>query len=153
MSTFVYIDEAHDYFDESMESLLNQARKFKVGLTLAHQNLNQFDTSLRATVMASTSIKLVGGLSANDASAFAKEMRCESEYLQSMRKQRDTTEFACTVRNHTPKPIRLSIPLGQLERQPQLTTEAADSLTEYDFAVTANHSRTYQNEYSGRSKK
>jgi hypothetical protein len=39
LSTFVYIDEAHDYFDESIENLLNQARKYKVGLILAHQNL------------------------------------------------------------------------------------------------------------------
>jgi hypothetical protein len=29
--TFVYIDEAADYFDESMENLLNQARKYRVG--------------------------------------------------------------------------------------------------------------------------
>src|SRR5262249_38507844 len=36
--TFVYIDEAHDYFDESMENLLNQARKYRCGLVLAHQN-------------------------------------------------------------------------------------------------------------------
>ena len=40
LPTFVYIDEAHDYFDESMENLLNQARKYKVGLVLAHQNLD-----------------------------------------------------------------------------------------------------------------
>src|SRR5205823_12079361 len=37
MPTFVYIDEAHDYFDESMENLFNQARKYAVGLCVAHQ--------------------------------------------------------------------------------------------------------------------
>src|SRR5437763_5982516 len=73
-STFVYIDEAHDYFDASIENLLNQARKYKVGLILANQNLDQFSTRLCATVMASTSIKMVGGLSAKDAAVFAKEM-------------------------------------------------------------------------------
>ena len=60
-STFVYIDEAQDYFDESIESLFNQARKYKVGLVIAHQNLDQFDQKLRAAVLSSTSIKLVGG--------------------------------------------------------------------------------------------
>jgi type IV secretory pathway VirB4 component len=55
-ATFVYIDEAHDYFDESLSDMLNQARKFKVGLVFAHQNLDQLDASLRATVMSSTSI-------------------------------------------------------------------------------------------------
>src|SRR5438270_14068547 len=39
LATFVYIDEAADYFDESIEHLLNQARKYRVGLILAHQNL------------------------------------------------------------------------------------------------------------------
>ena len=43
LPTFVYIDEAQDYFDESIEHLLNQARKYKVGLTIAHKNLDQFD--------------------------------------------------------------------------------------------------------------
>ena len=75
-STFVYIDEAQDYFDSSMENLLNQARKYKVGLVLAHQNLGQFERALQAAVMASTAIKLAGGVSAHDASALAKEMRC-----------------------------------------------------------------------------
>ena len=120
-ATFVYIDEAHDYFDDSINNLLNQARKYKVGLILAHQNLDQFETRLRSTVAASTSIKVVGGLSAKDTGAFAKEMHCEPEFLQGMRKHRDRTEFACFVRNHTPQPIRLTVPLGEMERRPKLT--------------------------------
>jgi hypothetical protein len=84
--TFVYIDEAHDYFVDRMRELLNQARKYKVGLILAHQNLDQFDQKLRATVMSSTSIKLVGGLSDKDANVFAREMRCQPEFLHGMRK-------------------------------------------------------------------
>src|SRR4051812_29850291 len=125
-NTFLYIDEAHDYFDQSMENLLNQARKYKVGLILAHQNLDQFPSKLRSTVMASTSLKLVGGLSASDANAFAKEMHCEREYLQGMNKHADHTEFACFVRNHTPIPIRLNAPFG--------TMEARTRISEADYA-------------------
>ena len=128
MATFVYIDEAHDYFDTSMETLLNQARKNKCGLILAHQNLDQYDQKLRATVMASTSIKLVGGLSAKDAAAFAKEMNCEPEFLQSMRKYAKHTEFACMVRNYTESPLPLRVLLGQMERQPKLTASARAAL-------------------------
>jgi hypothetical protein len=129
-ATFVYIDEAHDYFDESLNNLLNQARKYKVGLILAHQNLDQFDTQLRSTVAASTSIKAVGGLSAKDAGAFAREMHCDPEFLQGMRKQTDRTEFACFVRNHTPQPIRLTVPLGEMERRPKLTDAQYAALIE-----------------------
>src|SRR3954452_3190365 len=45
--TFVYVDEAHDYFDENIEMLLTTARKYKVGLILSHQTLVQFDMNLR----------------------------------------------------------------------------------------------------------
>jgi hypothetical protein len=124
MPTFVYIDEAHDYFDESMENLFNQARKYAVGLCVAHQNLDQFETTLRATVMSSTAIKLVGGLSSHDATAFAKDMHTEPEFLLSMRKHDKETQFACFVRNLTERPIPLSIPFGTMERQPKLSSEA-----------------------------
>ena len=76
-ATFLYIDEAQDYFDEGMEQLLNQARNYRVGLILAHQNLGQFEPRLQAAVMASTAIKLAGGVSAKDATTLAREMRCD----------------------------------------------------------------------------
>jgi hypothetical protein len=128
--TFVYIDEAHDYFDENMENLLNQARKYQVGLVLSHQNLDQFDTRLRSTVMSSTAIKMVGGLSARDAGVFAHEMQCNPEFLQSMRKQETLTQFACFIRNHTTQPLPLPVRFGQIEQQPKLTAEGIASLKE-----------------------
>jgi len=131
-NTFLYIDEASDYFDQSMENLLNQARKYRVGLILANQNLDQFPSKLRSTVMSSTSLKLVGGLSAGDANAFAKEMHCERDYLQGMRKHQDRTEFACFIRNHTPSPIRLTVPFGTMEGTPRLSS------AEYEEILTRN---------------
>jgi hypothetical protein len=122
-STFVYIDEAHDYFDYSLENLLNTARKYRVGLVLSHQNLGQFETSLRATVMASTAIKMVGGLSAKDAEVISKDMRCEPEYLLSMRKGADYSQFACYVKNHTERPLPLTVPLGEMERRPRMNDD------------------------------
>jgi hypothetical protein len=50
--------------------------------------------------------------------------------LQSMRKHRDRTEFACFVRNHTPQPIRLTVPLGEMERRPKLTAVQHAALIE-----------------------
>jgi hypothetical protein len=133
-STFLYIDEAHDYFDDSLENLLNQARKYNVGLIIAHQNLDQFEPGLRSTVFSSTSIKAVGGLSALDAKAFAREMRCELEFLQGMRKRKDKTEFACYIRNFTPMPVRLTVPLGEMERRPRLTDGNYEALLEANRA-------------------
>jgi len=127
-NTFVYIDEAQDYFDVNIINLLDQARKYNVGLVLAHQNLNQFDNRLRATVMTNTTTKMVGGLSYDDASRFAKEMDCDTEFLQSMRKHAGYTEFACMVKNYTQRPIRLEVPFGQLEDRPTNTKEGVEYL-------------------------
>jgi hypothetical protein len=111
-----------------LEASSTLARKYKVGLVIAHQNLDQFEPRLRATVMASTSIKLAGGLSAKDASAFARKMYCEPEFLQSMRKYPGHTEFACFVRNVTPTLLRLTVPFGQMEGKPKLSAEAQEAL-------------------------
>jgi Type IV secretion-system coupling protein DNA-binding domain len=127
-ATFVYIDEAQDYFDEGIENLLNQSRKYKVGLVLAHQNLGQFEPRLQAAVMASTAIKLAGGVSAKDAASLAREMRCEPELLLGMRKHPVHTEFACFVRSVTPQPVALSVPFGQMEGRPQASEEALAAL-------------------------
>jgi hypothetical protein len=127
-ATFVYIDEAQDYFDEGIENLLNQARKYKVGLILAHQNLGQFEIKLQAAVMASTAIKIAGGLSARDAGTLSREMRCEPEFLLSMRKHAAATDFACFIRNVTPQPVALTVPFGQMEGLPRMTDRELEHL-------------------------
>jgi hypothetical protein len=125
---FVYVDEAQDYFDDKIGHLLNQARKYRVGMVLAHQNLDQLSAGLRASVMSSTSIKLAGGVSAKDARALAEDMHIDPEFLQKMRKSRERTEFACFVRNFTPQAVQVSVPLGYLERQPRLEAESVATL-------------------------
>lgn len=127
-ATFVYIDEAHDYFDETIEHLFNQARKYRVGLTIAHQNLDQLSSGLRASVMASTSLKFAGGVSARDARALADDMRTDADFIRSMRKRSGQSEFAAYVKNHTPRALRINVPLGHLESQPQLGPDQQTAL-------------------------
>ena len=85
--------------------------------------------------MTSTAIKLVGGVSGKDANAFAREMRCDPEFLQNMRKGDMYTQFACFVRNVTTRPVPLTVPFGQLEARPRLTQ------AQYDFVIERNRAR------------
>ena len=133
--TFLYIDEASDYVDQNIANIVNQLRKFKVGLVLAHQNLDQLDTAVQAAVMSSTSIKIVGGLSAKDAAVFAREMRCPPEFFHEIRKTQDHTEFACFIRNHTETAIPLDVQLGQMEKLPKLNAQ------EYQKRLDDNRAR------------
>lgn len=118
--SFVYIDEAQDYFDENISNLLHQARKYRVGLIFAHQNLDQLGAGLRSSVLSSTSIKFAGGVSAKDANVLDSEFRCDADFLLLQKKGRDNTEFACHVRNYTEKALSVRIPLGYVESLPML---------------------------------
>jgi hypothetical protein len=118
--SFVYIDEAQDYFDENISNLLHQARKYRVGLIFAHQNLDQLGAGLRSSVLASTSIKFAGGVSAKDAHVLDSELRCTADFLMSQKKERNYTEFACHVRNFTTRALSVHIPLGYVESLPMM---------------------------------
>ena len=109
---FLYMDEAQDYFDDTVETLLVEARKYNCGLTLAHQNLAQLSPRLRAIFMGNTTIKLAGGVTDSDARAIAPDMRTTSEFLLSIKKRKGVSDFALSVRNLTPHALKVSIPLG-----------------------------------------
>jgi hypothetical protein len=120
---YLFIDEAAEYFDENIETLLSQARKFNLGVVIAHQHLDQLSTGLRSSVAANTSIKLAGGVSDKGACALAPDMRATPEFITSMRKHTRSTEFACYVRNYTASAVRLTIPFGTLEAAPKMSSD------------------------------
>lgn len=130
--TFAYIDEAEDYFDENIDRLVNQARKYKIGLLFSHQNLDQLSPALRASVLASTSIKFAGGLSSKDANILDAEFRTTSDFLLAQKKHAAYTEFACYVKNFSPKALSVRIPLGYVENQPTLDEY------EYEYLIFCN---------------
>lgn len=132
--TFVYVDEAQEYFDDSIETILTQARKYRMGLTLAHQTLDQLSPRLRSAILANTSLKCVGGVSAKDARSLSDELHTTPAFIESMRRRSDRTEFAVWLKQTTPRAIRMGVPLGFLERQPLLTEEAYAALIDLNRA-------------------
>ena len=131
----VYVDEAQEYFDENIETILNQARKYRTGITMAHQAIDQLSPRLRDVMAANTSMKCAGGVSAKDARALAGDLHTDVEFIESMKRRQGKSEFAVWIRNQTPRAIRLTVPLGFLERQPILSEE------EYEALVDANRRR------------
>lgn len=47
MPAFIYVDEAADCFDRNIGIILSQARKYNVGVALAHQHLGQLKPKLQ----------------------------------------------------------------------------------------------------------
>lgn len=125
---FVFIDECHDYIakDANITGILEQARKQKVGLVLAHQYLAQISQGVLESLFANTTIKFVGGVSDRDAHALARELRCSPSFIQ----QQGAGSWAAYVKNATPQAISLSIPFGTLERLDQMGGAQRDNLRE-----------------------
>lgn len=123
---FLIVDEAQTYFDERLEELLAEARKFRLGVLFAHQHMGQLVAAgLRAAVATNTSVKMCGGVSEHDARLLAPDMNTTAEVLRGTRKvDGQWGEFACHVRNVTPAAVTLRIPFGALEAEPRMSDRA-----------------------------
>ena len=120
MPTYVYVDEASDYFDHNIAIILSQARKFKVGMLTATQFLSQMDNKLQDAVFANTAIKFAGGVSAKDASILAREMRTDTTTIE----QQEKLYFAAFIKGTTKQAVSLSIQPGLMERLPRMNTDS-----------------------------
>jgi|GEM_PF-3497815 len=67
---FLYLDEFQEFATPDFAEFLELARQYQVGAVLAHQNLDQLDPGLRASVLANARNRiLMGGLSGRDLEA------------------------------------------------------------------------------------
>jgi len=124
LPTFVYVDECADYLDQNVSVILEQARKFNVGMVLAHQYIGQLSSKLQESFAANTSIKFAGGVSEKDARALAQMLRTTPEFIGAQGKGR----FAVSIRNMTEGAISLGFPFGHLESLPRMSAEAAEAV-------------------------
>jgi len=129
--TFLFVDEAAEYFDANIDDFLNETRKQKLGCVFAHQYLDQCSSALRASLAANTSIKFVGGVSNQDARAMAAELRTTPEFILNQPR----LHFAAHIRNQTPHAVSVPVLIGTLEKEPQLTPE------EYEAFIARNRER------------
>ncbi|MBI5754381.1 type IV secretion system DNA-binding domain-containing protein [Candidatus Peregrinibacteria bacterium] len=82
---FLYIDEFQNYVTESIESILSEARKYRLGLNIAHQYLAQLEegggssakkkANLKDAVFGNIGTMMCYKIGAQDAEHMAKEMK------------------------------------------------------------------------------
>lgn len=133
--TIVYVDEAQDYFDRNIGLILAQARKYNVGMVLAHQYLGQLEPKLQEAFSANTAIKFAGGVSAKDARALAPMMYCSPELIEAQPKG----SFAAHVRGQTKGAVPLSFPFGYMEALPKMGKTERNALRQRMRDLYANH--------------
>lgn len=83
LDTHVYFDECQDFVknDTKIPITLDQARKFRVGVTLATQRLDYISPPVLNAIISSTAIKFASRLSDANAHTLARNMRCEPAFI------------------------------------------------------------------------
>lgn len=111
---YVYIDEAYTYLDQSVTTMLETARKAKVGLFMAHQYMGQIqDPKVSQALMSLTSTKFAAQLSPSDAYAMAQAMRTTPEFINSQSK----LHFALWQKGS--ETLSIETPVGVIEAMDQ----------------------------------
>lgn len=123
--TFLIVDEAAPYFDETFDTLLTRARQYKLGVVIAFQHLEQAGDKLRSSIASNTAVKYAGRLGYIDSRWLSREMGTAPESLMALRLDGSTkprySQFACSVRNYTDKAVALTVPFYTLENMPKMS--------------------------------
>ena len=136
--TFVYVDEASDYFDKNVGIILSQARKYNVGMVLAHQFLGQLEPRLQDAISANTAIKFAGGVSAKDARALSNDLRCDAAFIT----EQEKLNFAAFIKGQTKRALSISIVPGLMENSPRMSdADYAALLSETRARYAVHHSK------------
>ncbi len=70
----LYLDEFENFQSTAFESIIAEGRRFRLGLTLSHQNLHQLDTRLRHVVSNNASTKIYFRTGHTDAVELGREL-------------------------------------------------------------------------------
>ncbi|MFH1047216.1 MAG: type IV secretion system DNA-binding domain-containing protein [Patescibacteria group bacterium] len=70
---YLYVDEFQNFANESFASILSEARKYRLNLTVAHQYIEQMDEETRAAIFGNVGTMIVFRVGAADATLMEQE--------------------------------------------------------------------------------
>ncbi len=119
--TYLYIDEFDDYAEGShvFLDLFAQARKYNLGIIIAHQLLGRIPTQLLQSIFTNTAIKFVRGVSNEDTVVMAKQMKITPDFINNQ----PVGDFACYLRDIGV--FSYPVDFGKLENMPEISKISA----------------------------
>ncbi len=101
---YLYIDEFQNFATESFIGMLAEARKYRLALLLAHQNLAQLPVTLRASILSNCGLQAYFRISRDDSNILAKESLASiysdppgwEQYIQTLQ---ELPRRACVIKN------------------------------------------------------
>lgn len=101
---YLYIDEFQNFATENFIAMLGEARKYRLALLLAHQNLAQLPASLRASILSNCGLQAYFRISRDDSNILAKESLASiysdppgwERYIQALQ---ELPQRGCVIKN------------------------------------------------------
>ncbi|MEI7477615.1 MAG: DUF87 domain-containing protein [bacterium] len=113
---YLYIDECQNYVSKSIESVLSEARKYKLGVVLAHQYIDQLKKEglgggmdLSKAVFGNVGNMLAYKVGAQDAEFLEKEFSPEFSQQDLVNLDNFKSVFKMSVDNQATKPFSLDV--------------------------------------------
>jgi hypothetical protein len=87
---FLYVDEFHNYTLQSFNSVLAEARKYRLFLTLANQTLGQLPNDLERNIFGNVATLVSFGVSSDDARKLQHEMHRTRHFVREPKTGKET---------------------------------------------------------------
>ncbi len=110
----LYIDEFQNFTTDAFDSIVSEARKYRLTLTVAHQYLDQLPVRIKQSILGNVGSMMLFALSGKDAEELAIEMHPHT--ASSLRATSRGEALALSLENgerRTPEKVR--IPYGRME--------------------------------------
>lgn len=135
---FMYIDEFQNYITDSIESILSEARKYRLSLNMAHQYIAQLEgndgkSKVKDAVFGNVGTMMCYKIGASDAEYMAKEMSPVFSTQDLINLDKFKGAMRLSIDGQPSVPFSISIPYPWLEKGDNKVGEAVKQLSRLKF--------------------
>jgi hypothetical protein len=131
---YLYVDEFQNFATESFATILSEARKYRLSLTLAHQYIDQLDEKVRFAIFGNVGTMVVFRVGASDAEVLETEFAPDFEASDFVNLPNYNVYIRLMIDGVTSKPFS-AVMLPPMEK-PQVTlVEEIKALSREKFAL------------------
>jgi hypothetical protein len=132
---FLYIDEFQNFVTQSIESILSEARKYRLGLILAHQYLDQLEkdsklsggVSLKGAVFGNVGTMMFYKIGPQDAEVCAKEMAPVFSEQDMVNMEAFKGTMKLSIDGQPSRPFSIDVPKPWTEKTYQKDAKAGEA--------------------------
>ncbi len=146
---YLYVDEFQNFIGDDFETILSEARKYGLGLTIAHQNLEQINVKLRSAILGNVATAVFFRLSHHDATSLAAELsQKEKPMLQRRMVDLKVGEAYLKIKGEGPRLMRT-----MYVKSPKVQEKAIDLTRTLSLSTYARQRREVEAEIATRLKR